>query len=144
MHNTFAHLIHVRKILFPVKILKLLRTLVPSEKLRCLHQVKYFKAHKSDAHSSDHSLDTCLAVCLCDKLGGTLVEQKSLLPMELGVFMDKKINGLQNCIDSFITEEDLSYLILFCQLLIFIGLCSLQSSFKTVYYSRGFEIMNVC
>lgn len=86
----------------------------------------YFKAHKSDAHSNDHNLDTCLAVCLCDKLGGTLVDQKSLLPMELGLFMGKEINGLQNCVDSIISEEDLSYLMLFCQLFIFIGQYSLQ------------------
>lgn len=32
LHNTFAHLIHVRKILFSVKILKLFGIFVPSEK----------------------------------------------------------------------------------------------------------------
>lgn len=106
--------------------------------------MKYFKAHKSDAHGNDHSLDTCLAFCLCDKLGGTLVDQKSLLPMALGLFMGKEIHGLQNCIDSIISEQDLSYLMLFCQLLIFIGQCSLQSSCNTVYYSGGLEIMKAC
>lgn len=55
--------------------------------------------------------------------------------------MDKEIHGLQNCIDSIIREEDLSYL-MFCQLVIFIG--QIQSSCNTLYFWGGFEIMNVC
>lgn len=53
--------------------------------------MKLYKFQWKDAHNNDHSLDICLAVCLCDKLGGTLVVQKSLLPRDLGLFMDKEI-----------------------------------------------------
>lgn len=142
LHNTFAHLIHFSKMLFPVKILKLLRIFVSSEKWRCLHQVKFYKFQWKGAHSNDHSLDICLAVCLCDKLGGTLVVQKSLLPRDLGLLMDKEIPCLQNCIDSIISEEDLSYL-MFCQL-VFHWTVLLQTSCGTVCYSGGFAIIDVC
>lgn len=57
--------------------------------------------------------------------------------------MDKEIHGLQNCIDSIISAEDLSYLMLLCWLVIFIGQYSLQSGCNTVYCLGGFEIMSV-
>lgn len=82
--------------------------------------------------------------CLCDKLGGALVVQKSLLPRDPGLFMDEEIPALQNCVDSIISEEDLSYLMLCFVSLSFTGQYSLQTSCGTVYYSGGFAIIKVC
>lgn len=109
LHSTFAHLICFRKILFCVKLLKIF---VSSGKLRCLHQLKFYKlqwkAHKSDTHSNDRYLDICLTV-LMTNLRRYASWSVFHFVKDLNPLTAKGIPSLQNCIYSIINEQFLSY-----------------------------------